>query len=83
MVAHNGSGFDIWIILFIRPSWCKIVKMIKTGKVIFSLKIYKANVNVNNKSRDQAQKLTKFCSAIHLSSSLKKLGKTYSLQKNY
>ena len=38
MIAHNGSGFDIWIILNNLLEWCKIVKMIKTGKGIISKK---------------------------------------------
>ena len=32
MIAHIGSGFDIWIILNNLLEWCKIVNMIKTGK---------------------------------------------------
>ena len=39
LIAHNGSGFDSWIILNNLPKWCSIVSMIKTGKGIISLKI--------------------------------------------
>ena len=46
MVARNGSGFDVWIILNIVPECCKIVKMIKTGKGIISLKIHNGNVDI-------------------------------------
>ena len=42
LIAHNGSGFDSWIILNNLPEWCTIVSMIKTGKGIISLKILTA-----------------------------------------
>ena len=38
--AHNGSGFDTWIILNILPSDKHIVDIFKIGKGIISLKIF-------------------------------------------
>ena len=32
LIAHNGSGFDTWIILNNLPEGCKIMNMIKNGK---------------------------------------------------
>ena len=81
MIAHNGSGFDSWIILNNLPEWCKIVNMIKTGKGIISLKIHNGNVDIKNNSKGKPQYITFVCSMNHLSSSLKKLGETYGLQK--
>ena len=73
MVAHNGSGFDIWIILYNLPEWCSIVNMIKTGKGIISLKIHNGNIECKNGSKGKPQYITFVCSMNHLSSSLKKL----------
>ena len=46
MIAHNGSGFDSWIILDNLPEWCRITSMIKTGKGIINMKIYNGICNV-------------------------------------
>ena len=40
MHAHNGSGFDTWIILNNLPCDKHIVDIIKNGKGIISLKIF-------------------------------------------
>ena len=55
--------------------------MIKTGKGIISLKIYNGNVGFKNGSKGKPQFITFVCSMNHLSSSLRKLGETYGLQK--
>ena len=87
MIAHNGSGFDSWIILDNLPEWCRITSMIKTGKGIINMKIYNGMCNVKtNKerkivSKGQPQYLVFNCSANHMKSSLRKLGETYKLQK--
>ena len=38
--AHNGSGFDIWIILNNLPCYKHVADIIKNGKSIISLKIF-------------------------------------------
>ena len=81
MIAHNGSGFDSYIILNNLPEWCSIVNMIKTGKGIISLKIHNGNVDIKNGSKGKPQYITFVCSMNHLSSSLRKLGETFGLQK--
>ena len=40
MHAHNGSGFDTWIILNNLPCDKHIVNIIKNGKGIISLKVF-------------------------------------------
>ena len=40
MHAHNGSGFDTWIVLNILPCDKHIVDIIKNGKGIISLKVF-------------------------------------------
>ena len=46
MIAHNGSGFDSWIILDNLPELCRITSMIKTAKGIINIKIYNGMCNV-------------------------------------
>ena len=72
MIAHNGSGLDIWIIFYNLPEWCSIVNMIKIGKGIISNKIHNGFC-----SKGKPQYITFVCSMNHLSSSLKKLGETF------
>ena len=80
LIAHNGSGFDTWIILNNLPSWSRIMNLIKNGKGIISLKIFNGMVNVKANSKGQPQCLTFTCSMNHMKSSLRKLGETYKLQ---
>ena len=80
LIAHNGSGFDTWIILNNLPERCRIMNLIKNGKGIISLKIFNRMVNVNANSKGHPQYLTFTCSMNHMKSSLRKLGETYKLQ---
>ena len=80
LIAHNGSGFDTWIILNNLPEGCKIMNMIKNGKGIISLKIFNGMVDVKSNSKGKPQYLTFTCSMNHMKSSLRKLGETYKLQ---
>ena len=80
LIAHNGSGFDTWIILNNLPEGCKIMNMIKNGKGIISLKIFNVMVDVKSYSKSKLQYLTFTCSMNHMKSSLRKLGETYKLQ---
>ena len=41
LIAHNGSGFDSYVVLKLLPQWRSVVKLIKNGARIISLKIFK------------------------------------------
>ena len=76
MHAHNGSGFDTWIILNNLPCDKHIVgDIIKNGKGIISLKIFNGFIEKNRKQIPQY--LIFRCGMTHLNYSLKKLGKTF------
>ena len=77
--AHNGSGFDTWIILNNLPCDKHIVNIIKNGKGIISLKLFNGYIQNNNKQIPQY--LIFRCGMTHLNYSLKKLRKTFELPK--
>ena len=77
--AHNGSGFDTWIILNNLPCDKHIVDVIKNGKCIIELKVLNGYIQKNNKQIPQYLHFR--CGMTHLNYSLKKLGKTFKLQK--
>ena len=77
MHAHNGSGFDTWIILNNLRCDKHIVDIIKNGKGIISLKVFNGLIYKNNKQIPQY--LIFRCGMTHLNYSLKKLGKTFRL----
>ena len=78
--AHNGSGFDTWIILNNLPCDKHIVgDIIKNGKGIISLKVF--NGYIYNGRKQIPQYLILRCGMTHLNYSLKKLGKTFKLPK--
>ena len=77
--AHNGSGFDTWVILNNLPCDRHIVNIIKNGKGIISLKIFNGYIEKNKKQIPQH--LIFRCGMTHLNYSLKKLGKTFELPK--
>ena len=78
MHAHNGSGFDTWIILNNLPCDKHIVgDIIKNGKGIISMKIFNGYIAKNNKQIPQY--LIFRCGMTHINYSLKKLGKTFKL----
>ena len=80
--AHNGSGFDTWILLNDLP--CdKHIKgdIIKNGKGIIELKVINGYIQKNNKQIPQYLHFR--CGMTHLNYLLKKLGKIFKLQKNY
>ena len=78
--AHNGSGFDTWIILNNLDCDKHIVTIIKNGKGIISLKIFNGYIEKNKKQI--AQYLIFRCGMTHLNYSLKKLGKSFILPKS-
>ena len=69
--AHNGSGFDTWIILNNLRCDKHIVDIIKNGKGIIKLKVFNGVKYKNNKQIPQY--LIFRCGMAHLNYSLKKL----------
>ena len=47
--AHNGSGFDTWIKLSNLPCDKLIVDIIKNGKSIISLRVFRGYIEKKNK----------------------------------
>ena len=80
--AHNGSGFDTWIILINLDCDKHIVKVNKNGKGIIELKVFNGYSEKNDK---QIPHYLHFrCGTTHLNYSLKKkLGKTFKLPKSF
>ena len=80
MHAHNGSSSDTWIILNNLPCDRHIVgDNIKNGKGIIELKVINGYIYKNKEQIPQYLHFT--CGMTHLNYSLKKLGKTFKLQK--
>ena len=77
--AHNGSGFDTWIILNNLRCDKHIVDIIKNGKGIISLKVF--NGLIYKKNKQIPQYLIFRCGMTHLNYSLKKFGRTFKLPK--
>ena len=77
--SHNGSGFDTWIILHNLPCDKHIVDIIKNGKGNKELKVF--NVYIEKNKTQIPQYLHFRCGMTHLNYSLKKLRKTFKLQK--
>ena len=77
--AHNGSGFDTWILLNNLPCDKHIVDIIKRGKGIFPLRVF--NGYIYHGKKQIPQYLLFRCGMTHLNYSLKKLRKTFKLQK--
>ena len=48
-MAHNGSGFDSYIVLNNLPQWRSVVKFCKNGVGIVSLEVFKGYVDRNKK----------------------------------
>ena len=79
MHAHNGSGFDTWIILNNLRCDKLISNIIKNGKGIIKLKVFNGLTYKNKKQIPQY--LIFRCGMTHLNYSLKKLGRTFKLPK--
>ena len=77
--AHNGSGFDTWIILSFLDCDKHIVNNIKNGKGIFEVKVFNGYIERNKKQIPQYLHFR--CDLTHSKFSLKLLGKTFKLQK--
>ena len=79
--AHNGSGFDTWIVLKKLDCDKGIVNIIKNGKGIIEMKVFNGYIEKNRKQIPQYLHFR--CGMTHLNCSLEKLGKTFKLQKNF
>ena len=78
--AHNGSGFDTWIILNnLRCDKHIVGDIIKNGKGIIEMKVFNGLIYKNNKQIPQYLHFR--CGMTHLNYSLKKLGRTFKLPK--
>ena len=79
LIAHNGSGFDSYVVLNNLPQWRSIVKLIKNRAGVVSLKIFNGYV-------DQNQKILQYvhfrCGRVHINKSLRKIGESYKLQES-
>ena len=77
LIAHNGSGFDSYVVLNNLPQWRSVVKLIKNGRGIVSLKIFNGYVDLVKKI---PQYVPFRCGRIHIIKSLGKIGESYKLQ---
>ena len=77
MIAHNGSGFDSYVVLNNPPQWRSVVNLIKNGAGIISLKIFNGYVDPVTK---RLQYFHFRCGTVHIKNSLKKIGISYKLQ---
>ena len=79
LIAHNGSGFDSYVVLNNLHQWRSIVKPVKNGAGIISLKIFNGYV-------DQIKKIPQYvhfrCGRVHINKSLRKIGESYKLQES-
>ena len=76
LIAHKGSGFDIYVVLNNLPQW-RTVKLIKNGSGIVSLEIFNGYVDQNKKT---PQYVHLRCGLLQIKDSLKNVGKSYKLQ---
>ena len=79
--AHNGSGFDTWIVLNNLSCDKRIVNIIKNGKGVIELNVFNGYIQSKTSTKQLPQYLHFRFGMTHLKYSLKKLGKTFKLQK--
>ena len=77
--AHNGSGFDTWIVLNNLSCDKRIVNTIKNGKGIIELKVFNGYIEKNKKQIPQY--LHSRYGMTPLNYKLETIGKTFKLQK--
>ena len=79
LIAHNGSGFDSYVVLNNLPQWPSVVKLFKNGAGIVSLKIFNGYV-------DPVKKIPQYvhfrCGRVHINQKLRKIGESYKLQES-
>ena len=78
LVAHNGSGFDSWVVLNSLIKDITDLKIIKTARGLISLSFRCGVKIVNTVEVPQYVKFT--CSKSHIKGSLEKIGREYNLQ---
>ena len=79
--AHNGCGFDTWIVLNNLSCDKRIVNIIKNGKGIIELKVFNGYIQSKTSTKQTAQFVHFRCGMTHLNYSLEKLRKTFKFQK--
>ena len=79
LIAHNGSGFDSYVVLNNLPQWRSVVKPIKNGAGIVSLKRFNGYV-------DPVKKIPQYvhfrCGRVHINQKLRKIGESYKLRES-
>ena len=80
--AHNGSGFDTWIVLNNLTCDKRIVDVIKNGKGIIELKVFNGYIQSKASTKQIPQYLHFRCGMTHLNYKLEKLGKLLNYKKN-
>ena len=79
LIAQNGSGFDSYVVLNNLPQWRSVVKLIKNGTGIISLKIFNGYI-------DPVKKIPQYvhfrCGRVHINQKLRKIGESYELQES-
>ena len=76
-LAHNGSGFDSYVVINNLPQWRTVVSLIKNGSGVLSLRIFNDYVDQNKKI---PQYVHFRCGRVHIINSLKKTSVTCKLQ---
>ena len=79
LTAHNGSGFDSYVVLNNLPQWRSVVKLNKNGAGIVSLKLVNGYVDQNKKI---PQYFRFRCGRVHINKSLRKIGESFKLQES-
>ena len=75
--AHNGSGFESYVVLTNLPQWKTVVSLFKNRSGIVSLKIFTGYADENKKI---PQYVHFTCGRVHMKNSLKNIGLSYKLQ---
>ena len=79
LIAHNGSGFDSYVVLNNLPQWRSVVKLIRNGAGNISLKIFNGYV-------DEKKKIPQYvhfrCGRVHINKSLRKIGESCKLPES-
>ena len=79
LIAHNGCGFDSYVVLNNLPKWRSVVKLIKNGAGVISLKIFNGYI-------DSVKKIPHYvhfrCGKVHINQKLRKIGESYKLQES-
>ena len=68
LIAHSGSGFDSYVVLNNLQQWRSVVKLVKNGVGIISLKIFNGSVDPVKKI---LQHVHFRCGRVHINKSLK------------